>query len=167
MLFLIPARAGSKRLPGKNARLFCGIPLWEWSCATACRVAADDDYVVVSSNDHQILEQSFVMRRPEELCRDESTTQELVDWIYDKFPSQDSICLLQPTSPTRSDSLVRMMIAHGGQVRSVTNGQPNGQCWVYRKGHAGWIDIETEHGHDIDTLEDFQSAEQDMLRRFA
>jgi len=62
--------------------------------------------------------------------------------------------------------MVRMLMAHGGQVRSVTDGKPNGQCYVYRKGHEGWIDIETERGHDIDTLEDFIAAEQDMLKRF-
>jgi hypothetical protein len=103
--------------------------------------------------------------RPAHLATDESPTLDLVNWAFDHF-SHDSICLLQPTSPTRSDSLVRQLIAHGGQVRSVTSGVPNGQCYVYRKGITGWTDIETEKGHDIDVEADFIAAEQDMLRRF-
>lgn len=167
MLWLIPARAGSKRLPGKNKRLFCGLPLWRWSQATAHRVRSWDDRVLVSTDDLDILCDTGGCERPESLCRDDSTTQSLIDWLWSLPYAHESICLLQPTSPTRPDSLVRQLIAHGGQVRSVTNGQPNGQCWIYRKSHTGWIDIETEKGHDIDVLADFEAAERDMLRRFA
>lgn len=166
MLFLIPARAGSKRLPGKNKRLFCGLPLYQWSVATARRVMAKDDTVYVSTDDLDILCETGGEGRPAGLCRDDSTTQSLIDWLFSLSFPHEVIVLLQPTSPTRPDSLVRKLIAHGGQVRSVTNGQPNGQCWVYRRGQTEWVDVETEIGHDIDTLEDFQAAEMDMLRRF-
>ena len=165
-LFLIPARAGSKRLPGKNKRLFCGLPLWQWSIATACRVSQSEDLIIASSDDHEIEWSTYGMQRPADLARDDTTTQEVVADIFNKFPSQTSIVLLQPTSPTRPDSLVRQLIAHGGQVRSVTNGVPNGQCYVYRKGVTGWTDIETPIGVDIDTLQQFEEAEKDMLRRF-
>lgn len=168
MIFLIPARAGSKRLPGKNKRLFCGMPLWMWSVATASRLwRPESDALVLATDDQEIAKDAHTRLRPAEISQDDTPTQAVVDWALSLAPDQDAVCLLQPTSPTRPDSLVRMMIAHGGQVRSVTNGQPNGQCWVYRKGNAGWIDIETKRGHDIDTLEQFQAAEQDMLRRFA
>lgn len=172
MLFLIPARAGSKRLPGKNKRLFCGLPLWEWSFATAMRCKQAGNEVMVSTDDRNILNMAkelgpYAQFRPAHLCRDDSTTQALIDWTFAIRLPEVAICLLQPTSPTRPDSLVRQLIAHGGQVRSVTDGKPNGQCYVYRKGHEGWIDVETEKGHDIDTLADFEAAEQDMLRRFA
>ena len=85
--------------------------------------------------------------------------------VVDLFLKDDDVCLLQPTSPTRSDALVLRLLAHGGQVRSVTDGQPNGQCYVYRRGATGWVDMETERGHDIDTLEDFEWAERDFSRR--
>lgn len=165
MLFLIPARAGSKRLPGKNKRLFCGLPLWQWSVATAERLRGPDDDIEVSTDDRKILDLWPVDPRPEHLCGDDSPTSALIEHTFKHF-LYDTIVLLQPTSPTRPDSLVRQLIAHGGQVRSVTNGVPNGQCYVYRKGHEGWIDIETEKGWDIDVLADFEAAEQDMLRRF-
>jgi CMP-N-acetylneuraminic acid synthetase len=168
MLFLIPARAGSKRLPGKNKRLFCGAPLYRWSVMTALRVGGEKAAVVVSTDDQEMIARDAnAFERPGRLCGDDSPTADLVAYTLNWWPNYDAICLLQPTSPTRPDSLVRQHIAHGGQVRSVTNGVPNGQCYVYRKGHEGWIDIETERGHDIDTLEQFQAAEQDMMRRFA
>lgn len=162
-LFLIPARAGSKRLPGKNKRLFCGLPLWMWSVATAERYGGP---IHVSTDDIEIMTEWHCQARPKHLCADDSPTSDLVAWVFDVFPEHDTICLLQPTSPTRSDSLVRKLIAHGGQVRSVTDGKPNGQCYVYRRGHEGWIDIETEKGHDIDVEADFIAAEKYMLEKF-
>jgi CMP-N-acetylneuraminic acid synthetase len=130
------------------------------------------DCTVVSTDDEDILRiinaiGLFGSRRPDHLCGDDATSQGLIDYTFEQYPLVDSIVLLQPTSPTRPDSLVRQLIAHGGQVRSVTNGVPNGQCYVYRKGVMGWTDIETEKGHDIDVLADFEAAEQDMMRRFA
>lgn len=53
------------------------------------------------------------------------------------------------------------------QARTVTGGTPNGQVYVYRRGATTWLDIETEKGFDVDTKEDFDAAERDMLRRFA
>lgn len=166
MIFLIPARAGSKRLPGKNKRLFCGMPLFIWSVATARRVMNGTDQWYVSTDDQDIADVMAVRVRPDHLATDDSPTADLVSWCFERFSDHDSVALLQPTSPTRPDSLVRQLIAHGGQVRSVTNGVPNGQCYVYRRGHEGWIDVESEKGHDIDTLEDFEAAERDMMRRF-
>ena len=164
MLFLIPARAGSKRLPGKNKRLFCGLPLWMWSWATAERVMSKGDHIMVSTDDGGISDEYAPLFRPDNLCKDDTPMSAVIDHYFETT-AQKSICLLQPTSPTRPDSLVRMMIARGDGCRSVTNGKPNGQCYVYRRGME-MVDVETEQGHDIDTLEQFQDAEQDMLRRF-
>lgn len=164
-LFLIPARSGSKRLPGKNKRLFCGLPLWMWSVATAYRVGGQHASVYVCTDDDEIQAKWKGLPRPAHLSTDDSTTQSLVDWVFSEFRG-GPICLLQPTSPTRPDSLVRQLIAHGGQVRSVTNGVPNGQCWVYRRGVEGWTDIETPQFHDIDVEADFIAAEKYMLERF-
>lgn len=165
MIFLVPARAGSKRLPGKNTRMFCGLPLWMWSIMTACRVATDADIIIASSDDFSILESTWGMQRSADLCKDGTLTSEVVADVWLRFQMHDALCLLQPTSPTRSDSLVRMMLAHGGSCRSVTNGEPNGQCYVYRR-EMTMADVETERGHDIDTLEQFEAAERHMMERF-
>lgn len=166
-LFLIPARAGSKRLPGKNKRLFCGLPLFLWSVATARRVMSGTDQWYVSTDDQDIADVMGVRLRPDHLATDDSPTADLVSWCFERFSDHDSVALLQPTSPTRPDSLVRQLIAHGGQVRSVTDGVPNGACFVYRRGMEGWTDIETPPVEDIDTLDQFIAAEKEMLKRFA
>ena len=50
VLAIIPARAGSKRLPGKNKKLLGGKPLIEWTIEAAMDAAAIDN-VVVSSDE--------------------------------------------------------------------------------------------------------------------
>ncbi len=172
MLFLIPARAGSKRLPGKNKRLFCGLPLWMWSYATAMRVKSESDVILVSTNDPDILGVATVMEcatshRPAHLCTDGSLTQDLIDWVFERFPEQDSICLLQPTSPTRSDNLVRRLISHGGSVCSATNGEADGMCYIYKRGVPVMGLVESCYSAiDIDHPEQFNEAEWAMNQRF-
>lgn len=168
MIFLIPARAGSKRLPGKNKKIFCGLPLFMWSLATARRLARETDgyAIYVSTDDPDVLKGCPEAKpRDSAYAQDESTTQELVDLYLEAYDKHLSLVLLQPTSPTRPDSLVRMMIARGDACRSVTNGKPNGQCYVYRRGME-MVDVETEQGHDIDVLEQFNEAEKAMMEKF-
>jgi len=163
VLYLIPCRAGSKRLPGKNKRLFCGLPLWMWSWATAKRVMGPNDQCMVSSDDPEIYGITGDLRRHEKWCADESVVTEMIETLL----VFDDVCLLQPTSPTHPDLLVRSMVALGGSRRSVTDGKPNGQCWIFRRGwQMDMIDFETERGADIDFLADFEAAEADMKRRF-
>ena len=54
-LALIPARGGSKRVPRKNIRPFCGKPMVAWSIAAA-RASGCFDRVVVSTDDMEIAE---------------------------------------------------------------------------------------------------------------
>lgn len=101
----IPARAGSKGIPGKNKKLFCGKPLVQWSIDQA-KAAGIFDEIVVSSDDEDILNmakqsQVTAIRRADELCDDEASLDAV---LYDYFFNHkgDYICLLQPTSPLRS-----------------------------------------------------------------
>lgn len=165
MLWLVPCRGGSKRLPGKNVRMFCGLPLWMWSIATACRIASDEDIIIASSDIPSILETPWGMQRSADLCRDDTPTMAVIDDVWSKFPAHDALTLLQPTSPTRRDGLVREMATRGDACRSTTNGTENGQCWVFRKGME-MVNVETFPGDDIDTEEDFLAAERKMMERF-
>lgn len=173
MLFLIPARAGSKRLKNKNRLPFCGLPLWLWSYATAMRVKSKGDSIMVSTDDPDIYATALTLDviascRPTHLCGDDSPTQALVDWVFENYSGTDAICLLQATSPGRSDDLVHVMVNRSkSQVRSTTAGEPNGQCYIFRRNATAWLDIETAKGFDVDTREDFDAAERHMLRRFA
>lgn len=66
---VIAARGGSKRLPRKNIREFCGLPLVAWAIIQA-KTAKHIDQVYVSTDDDEIAEVSkkygaFVLRRPD------------------------------------------------------------------------------------------------------
>ena len=52
-LAVIPARGGSKRIPRKNLRLFCGKPMIVWSIEAACESGCFER-VVVSTDDEEI-----------------------------------------------------------------------------------------------------------------
>jgi CMP-N,N'-diacetyllegionaminic acid synthase len=103
----IPARKGSKGIPGKNKRNFCGKPLIQWSIDQA-KESKLFDRIIVSSDDQDILDiagESGVtpVKRVEELSQDDTM---LDDVMYDFFARDENgceyICLLQPTSPLRT-----------------------------------------------------------------
>ncbi|MBL0350877.1 MAG: acylneuraminate cytidylyltransferase family protein [Elusimicrobia bacterium] len=106
---IIPARAGSKGIPGKNLKAIAGKPLIVWSVesALACRRM---DAVVVSSDGDDILEAARrggaeALRRPAALATDaagtEPTLVHAVQWLESVGRRPDALVLLQPTSPLR------------------------------------------------------------------
>lgn len=102
-LAIIPARGGSKRLPGKNVRSFLGMPLIEWSIRFALKMDRFDR-IIVSTDSESIAEVARksgaeVHMRPKELATDEASS---VDVALDVLgPEYDLVALLQPTSPVR------------------------------------------------------------------
>ena len=52
---IIPARGGSKRIPGKNIREFCGKPMIAWSIEAALESECFDE-IIVSTEDEKIAE---------------------------------------------------------------------------------------------------------------
>lgn len=107
VLAIVPARGGSKGLPGKNIRPLLGKPLIGWSldAARASRYITD---VAVSSDDPEILSVAkalgahMSLTRPPELARDESSSMDVVLQVLDVLPAYDWVVLLQPTSPLRT-----------------------------------------------------------------
>lgn len=83
ILAVIPARGGSKRIPGKNIRLFCGRPIIEYSIEAALHSGVFDR-VVVSTDCDRIAETAkrcgaeVPFRRPAELSNDFTTTTPVV-----------------------------------------------------------------------------------------
>ncbi len=113
-LAIIPARGGSKGLPGKNLRLFAGRPLIEWAIACGLK-SSSINRVVVSSDCDKILEISahagaIAMKRPDTLATDTALVIEAVKYTVTELEQKgeyfDIICLLEPTSPFRSPNLV-------------------------------------------------------------
>ena len=107
-LAIIPARGGSKRLPRKNILNLCGKPLISWSIEAGLK-SKYIDKVVVSSDDKEILNISNelkvqVIKRPDELASDTSTSFDAVKHAIDNLESYEYILLLQPTSPLRNEN---------------------------------------------------------------
>lgn len=113
ILYLIPARAGSKGLPGKNTKLLNGKPLINYSIEFAIENASTNDEICVSSDDNEVLkitkdlglEVPFV--RPSELASDTATTYDVIMHALNHYKQIgkefDAVLLLQPTSPFRTN----------------------------------------------------------------
>lgn len=125
VLAVIPARGGSKGVPGKNIRPLGGKPLLAWS-VEAARQSRYIDRLILSSDDAEIIrvarevgcEVPFV--RPAELARDETPGIEPVLHALGQVPGYDFVVLLQPTSPFRSAEDIDRCIEAcvGGQAPS-------------------------------------------------
>lgn len=103
----IPARKGSKGIPGKNKKDFCGKPLIQWSIDQA-KESKLFDKIIVSSDDEDILNIARqcnveAVVRVAELAKDDTMLDAV---MFDFFAREENkceyICLLQPTSPLRS-----------------------------------------------------------------
>jgi N-acylneuraminate cytidylyltransferase len=112
---LIPARAGSKSIPGKNYKLFAGKPLIEHSIEFALSLE-DISEVYITSNDSKIkdIAANFsnvnFIERPERLAQDDSAMVDVIRHSIEMVTSEgkefDFLVLLDPTSPIRASSLV-------------------------------------------------------------
>ena len=126
VLAIVPARAGSTRLPGKNVMPLGGVPLAERALRTA--LAADRvDRVVVSSDDDAVLDLAaavdpdVALRRPPELAGDRSPALDFVLHALDALApdSFDAVAIVQPTSPFTSaadvDATIGLLDATGAE----------------------------------------------------
>lgn len=115
LLVIIPARGGSKGIPGKNIKELADKPLIYYSIDVA-RGLTTDENICVSSDDNKIidtvenygLEVPFI--RPDEFATDNATTNSVllhaINFYESKDLNYDIIVLLQPTSPLRTLSQV-------------------------------------------------------------
>jgi len=108
ILTIIPARSGSKRLPGKNKKLLAGKPLilWTLDAAQNARIA---QHIVVSTDDPDITKIAEkagidVIQRPSEISGDNTSKMDVITHAISQFDAKDyeSILYLQPTSPLRT-----------------------------------------------------------------
>lgn len=120
-LAVVPARGGSKGLPGKNTRPLCGKPLIGWTIEKALKSRCLDS-VLVTTDSEQIAAvarqfgAAVPFLRPSELASDTSTTFDAVAHALEHCRNADSrtfdyTVLLEPTSPLREDDDVDNMLA--------------------------------------------------------
>ena len=112
---IIPARANSKRLPGKNMRILGGKPLIQHSIDFALNHFSEDS-IWVNSDDKQIIKFAKgkgikTLLRPDDLGTDNISTVEVLKFHVNYFKEQnidcDAIILLQPTNPFRENELLK------------------------------------------------------------
>lgn len=113
VLALIPARAGSKGIPGKNFRAFAGGPcLTRLACHAAMDVCVKDVWVT-SDKAPPLPVGAQWLQRPSNLAQDDTPMIAVVQHALAQIPgpADQVIVLLQPTQPFRTPSHVRQAIA--------------------------------------------------------
>ncbi|MCQ2738895.1 MAG: acylneuraminate cytidylyltransferase family protein [bacterium] len=113
ILAIIPARGGSKRLPGKNIKILNGKPLIVHSIEYA-QNSPEINKMVLSTEDDNIAEianeyGAEVIKRPAELAQDTTKTAPVLIHVVDELEKKgyipDIIILLQATCPVRESNL--------------------------------------------------------------
>jgi N,N'-diacetyllegionaminate synthase len=175
-LFLIPARGGSKRIPGKNLRNLAGTPLVAWAGRIARAAAAPGDVIVCSTEDSEIATVASIwglrtLSRPAELATDTATSLEVALHALDAVEREgepiDLLVLVQPTSPLTDPADLRAAIdlarETGRSVASVTTSHP--VAWHH--GHGGGDGLQPARNEDADRLLTgaFYATTPDALRR--
>ena len=109
-LGIVPARAGSKGIPGKNLQDLGGRPLVQHTL-DAAKGARSLTWTLVSSDNSSVLQLAkaaglHALERPDNLATDDATMSEVVlhalSWAEKQFGAVDDLVLLQPTSPFRT-----------------------------------------------------------------
>ncbi len=169
LIAIIPARGGSKGLPGKNLRSFCGLPL----IAHSILLAQSCDEVVktiVSTDSEEIAEvarkfgASVPFLRPPELSRDDTPLWPVLRHALEAVEKQDGenyrlVMLLDPTTPCRHPQYVmecfqRMMVnAEADGIIGVSKPDFN-PVWHSVVENDGWMKDLIPEGSDINRRQD-------------
>ncbi|MCL0102267.1 acylneuraminate cytidylyltransferase family protein [Dehalococcoidia bacterium] len=127
ILGLIPARGGSKGIPGKNLAPLCGRPLLSYTCDAAVQskhitrtiISTDSLEIAKVAQEHNV-ERPFL--RPPELSGDDAPMLSVITHALSILEENegytpDAVALLQPTSPLRRaehiDSAISLLIETG------------------------------------------------------
>jgi CMP-N-acetylneuraminic acid synthetase len=127
VIAIIPARAGSKRLPGKNKHELNGQPLIGWTFDAALEsefidqilLTTDDPALADLAQDRGI---AAPFLRPEHLATDEASSEAVIqhalDYLHETKQRFDLLVLLQPTSPLRTSRHIDQALQRMMQLKS-------------------------------------------------
>ena len=167
---IIPARGGSKRIPGKNIRPFLGKPILAYSIEAA--LASDlFEEVMVSTDDEQIAQvareygASVPFRRSPEASDDFATTAQVLEEVLLKYKAQgksfEVACCLYPTAPFVTAKLLQ---------ESYTKLREGGFDTVFpvlKYGYPIWRSLKVEQGKAaMNWPEHLASRSQDLPAAF-
>lgn len=169
ILFIIPARGGSKGLPGKNIRPLLGKPLIGWTIETALKAAEIvNGRVIVSTDDKEIADVAVSFGadvpflRPAHLAEDTSSSADVVlhalDFLEARGETFDFVCMLEATSPQRDEKDV--LSALNILMRSKTGQSIVGVC-LAESSHPAFLALMDEETHAIRPYE----GEQFVFKR--
>jgi len=146
VLALIPARGGSKGVPGKNILTIGGRPLIAWTI-DAARGSRHIDRLILSSDDPRIIaaaahlgcEAPFV--RDATLASDTASAIDVVADAVQRVPGYDIVVLLQPTSPLRTaidiDNALQRMVTMDAPACVTVRPAEVHPYWTFRIGGTG------------------------------
>jgi CMP-N-acetylneuraminic acid synthetase len=172
-LGLIPARAGSKGVAGKNTRLLHGKPLVQYT-AEAALAARRLSRVVLSTEDETIaaigracgVAVPFI--RPAELARDDTPMLPVIQHAVRALEAEgdrfDAVCLLQPTNPLRRAEDIDACIGDLEQsdADSIVTILPvpteHNPYWVYFRDPSGLMRLSTGGMEPLPRRQDLPAA---------
>ncbi|MCD8177163.1 MAG: acylneuraminate cytidylyltransferase family protein [Tannerellaceae bacterium] len=159
ILVVIPARGGSKGIPGKNIKELAGKPLIKYTVELA-RVIVSDENICVSTDSDEIksVVEEFGLKvpfkRPDSLATDTAGTYEVllhaIKYYEDKGQVFDCLLLLQPTSPLRNEIQVKEALSlfnpELDMVVSVKEASTNPYYGCYEEDENGFLYVSKGNG---------------------
>lgn len=159
-LVIIPARGGSKGIPGKNIKRLNGKPLIYYTI-DAARCVTDDTHICVSTDDDRIIEtvESYGLKvpfkRPDFLATDTASTYDVLlhalNFYEEKGEFFDAVILLQATSPFRTGEHLKKALALYSKdidmVVSVKETDSNPYYVCFEEDENGMLQISKGDGH--------------------
>ncbi|GMB01707.1 acylneuraminate cytidylyltransferase family protein [Pelosinus sp. IPA-1] len=160
VLGIIPARGGSKGIPGKNIIDLAGKPLIAWTIEAA-KKSKYIDRLVLSSDDDDIIRVAtqcgceVPFKRPDEFAKDNTPGIDPVLHAISMLPGFDYIILLQPTSPLRTaediDGCIEYcMIKQANCCISVTEPDKS-PFWMYHINSQGILEPILQTDNEVAT----------------
>ena len=114
---VIPARGGSKRIPRKNIKPFCGKPMIAYSIEAAIRAGIFDE-IIVSTDDEEIADiaktagASVPFMRPKELSDDFTATGAVVEHVIKFLQARGDrikfVCTIYATAPLIDEFYIKL-----------------------------------------------------------
>ena len=151
-LVVIPARGGSKGVPGKNIKLLNGKPLISYTIEAAIQIFCSSE-IIISTDSPAIKEVAtryglhVPFLRPPELSTDTANTRDvLLDALkfYEAEHQPDAIVLLQPTSPFRTAQHIEGALLHYNpeldMVVSVSESKSNPYYTLFEENDLGFLE---------------------------
>lgn len=170
-LAVIPARGGSKRIPRKNIKHFCGKPMIAWSIEAA-QASGCFDKIIVSTDDTEIAEVARAhgaevpFMRPPELSDDHTGTTPViahaVDWTNQNLGTVEYACCIYATAPF----VLAADLRRGFELLKQQGAEYAFSVTSYPFPIQRAVKITDTHQIEMFTPEHFQSRSQDLEEAF-